>query len=261
MTPESTIRDTHARDLRLGGALSLAVHAALLLLVGLAVTHSRARFTAPAVQTLRVDVDIPVTTPSAEPLVTPGTVALDGPQPQPLTPPRPDLPPPAEERIRFTDTPQDPAPAAPESVAPATAAGLTTMVATEPVTKRFFPAEATAPALSTVSASAATSAATAVSLIPGPPRGGAITLRRELHPPYPHGARQRGEEGTVVLETTVTPAGEATQVTVVTSSGFPDLDRAATKALQRASFHPATEEGRAVEGRARLTIIFRLTNP
>jgi protein TonB len=82
-----------------------------------------------------------------------------------------------------------------------------------------------------------------------------------LQPPYPLSARQRGEEGSVVLETTVTPDGTATQVSIVSSSGFADLDHAAVKALRRAGFHPATEKGRPVEARARLTITFRLTNP
>jgi protein TonB len=267
MIHDGSIHATNARDMRLGSAVSLLLHAALLLLIGLAVTHSRATFTAPAVQTMRLEVELPLTTPTANTLVTSAAAPVDAPVPQTVAPPRPALPATIEERLTFTETPQDAAPAAPDSVAPdrALAGDVTTLVATESITKRLFGSD-TADARDTLPA--APTAPTAPTGLPvvtgnhrtGAPQAGAISLRKELQPPYPLGARQRGEEGTVVLETTVTAEGTPTRVSVISSSGFADLDHAARKALQRAGFHPATEDGRPVEARAHITIVFRLTN-
>ena len=51
-------RDSRTPDLRASGAVSLVVHGVLILLVGVAVTHSRAQFTPPTIQMLRLDVDL-----------------------------------------------------------------------------------------------------------------------------------------------------------------------------------------------------------
>jgi protein TonB len=294
MPNDIPIPDTHARDLRFGGAVSLALHAALLL-VGLAVTTSRTRFTTPAVQTIRLEVDLPVTPPAAEILVTPAAPSADVPVPQPSAAPSADVPLPqpsatpladvplpqpiaippvdapvpqavtalpaaTEERRPLASAPREVAPAAPAAVAAdlALADRVTTLVATDAIAKRLSGTGTNTPRDHVppppMAAPAAGSHRT------GTPQTSAIALRRELQPPYPLGARQRGEEGTVALETTVTTEGKPTLVSVITSSGFADLDRAARKALQRAGFHPATENGRPVEARAHITIVFRLTN-
>lgn len=84
------------------------------------------------------------------------------------------------------------------------------------------------------------------------------TARAVIHPVYPVGARRRGEEGRVVLELTVLPNGSTDDHTVVSSSGFFELDRAATSAIRRARFAPATRAGKPVASRIRLTFLFRL---
>lgn len=84
------------------------------------------------------------------------------------------------------------------------------------------------------------------------------SLDRAIRPVYPLGARRRGEEGTVVLDVRVAADGRAGGVTLILSSGFPELDRAAERAAAQARFNPATRGGRPVESAARLTLVFRL---
>ncbi|MBO7721076.1 MAG: energy transducer TonB [Kiritimatiellae bacterium] len=77
-------------------------------------------------------------------------------------------------------------------------------------------------------------------------------------PVYPRSARRHGREGSVTVEAAVTPDGRAESVSVVAGSGCADLDSAACQALVRARFAPATEDGKKVGGRIRLTFDFRL---
>jgi len=256
----SETRDTRTPDLRASGAVSLAVHGAMILLVGVAVTHSRANFTPPVMQTIRLDVDLPAPVAAAGTIASPSASPVEAAVPQVAAPPRPTMTAQNEERLALSATPQDVAPAAPDSVTPLAteSGGVTTFVATEITGKRIF-------------GTGATDALDGLGLPAGYPTAagrngngagieGPISLSRDMKPHYPLGARQRGEEGTVVLETTVAPDGHASAVAVVSSSRFAELDRAAVKAVERASFHPATEDGRTIEARARITIIFRLTN-
>ena len=82
--------------------------------------------------------------------------------------------------------------------------------------------------------------------------------KRNIRPDYPKGARQRGEQGEVVLEIRVTSEGTVDAVAVVGSSGFPELDAAAVKAAQAAKFTPARSGREPVASTARLTLSFRL---
>lgn len=75
---------------------------------------------------------------------------------------------------------------------------------------------------------------------------------------YPLGARKRGEEGSVSLEISVSPAGAATAVRIVKSSGFPELDDAARAAVKTARFTPAKSGGKRVSSVASLTFAFKL---
>ncbi|MEI7902520.1 MAG: energy transducer TonB [bacterium] len=84
------------------------------------------------------------------------------------------------------------------------------------------------------------------------------SLDRAIKPNYPIGARRRGEEGTVILDVTVAADGSAAKTALVSSSGFPVLDRAAQRAAAQARFKPGTRDGQPVESAARLTLIFRL---
>lgn len=81
---------------------------------------------------------------------------------------------------------------------------------------------------------------------------------KAIKPDYPKGARQRGEQGDVVLEIRVNAAGIVDRVDVVSPSGFPELDEAAVRAARAARFTPAKSGGSVVASTARLTLTFKL---
>ena len=82
--------------------------------------------------------------------------------------------------------------------------------------------------------------------------------KRAIRPDYPRGARLRKEEGDVVLEIHVAASGEVSEVRVVGSSGFAELDEAAVKAAKAARFTPAKSGRDAVASVARLKLTFKL---
>ena len=82
--------------------------------------------------------------------------------------------------------------------------------------------------------------------------------KRNIRPDYPKGARQRGEQGDVVLEIRVTAEGTVDDVKVATSSGFAELDEAAVKAARSAKFSPARSGHDPVASTARLKLQFKL---
>ena len=82
--------------------------------------------------------------------------------------------------------------------------------------------------------------------------------RRNIKPDYPKGARQRGEQGDVVLEIRVNAEGTVDGVKVAVSSGFAELDEAAIKAARAARFSPARSGHDAVASTARLKLQFKL---
>ena len=82
--------------------------------------------------------------------------------------------------------------------------------------------------------------------------------RRAIRPDYPKGARQRGEQGEVVLEIRVSESGTVSEAKVAVSSGFAELDEAAARAARAAKFAPAKFRGEAVASTARLKLAFRL---
>jgi periplasmic protein TonB len=87
-------------------------------------------------------------------------------------------------------------------------------------------------------------------------RGARIT-----QPEYPPAARRAGEEGTVTLKVFVTEGGRAGQVEVAKSSGFPKLDEAAVKEVQRNwRFVPGKEDGKPVAMWHTFAVTFRLTD-
>lgn len=81
---------------------------------------------------------------------------------------------------------------------------------------------------------------------------------RNQEPEYPLAARRRGQQGVVLLEVTVSPAGRATAATVKQSSGFELLDRAALRAVAEYEFEPARLGATAVESRIEVPIRFKL---
>lgn len=81
---------------------------------------------------------------------------------------------------------------------------------------------------------------------------------RAIKPEYPKGARQRGEQGDVVIEMTVNSHGAVDKASVVTSSGYAELDEAALRAVRSAKFTPAKSGRESVASTARLTLTFKL---
>ena len=82
--------------------------------------------------------------------------------------------------------------------------------------------------------------------------------KRDIRPDYPKGARQRGEQGDVVVEIRVTAEGTVAAADVVTSCGFAELDEAAVRAVKAAKFAPARSGREPVASTARLKLSFKL---
>lgn len=89
--------------------------------------------------------------------------------------------------------------------------------------------------------------------IDAPPRP-----KRNIRPDYPRGARQRGEQGDVVLEIRVSAEGAVERVEVVGSCGYPELDEAAVRAVRNARFTPAKSGRENVVSTARIKLSFKL---
>jgi protein TonB len=79
-------------------------------------------------------------------------------------------------------------------------------------------------------------------------------------PVYPEIARQRGEQGRVVLRVSVSAGGMPLGVAVMDTSVYPSLDAAALSAVRQWRFIPATQAGRSVLAVADVPIRFRLDN-
>jgi protein TonB len=84
--------------------------------------------------------------------------------------------------------------------------------------------------------------------------------RYDVNPPpvYPAIARQRGYEGTVVLEVYVGEDGQVSELHVVRSSKYRLLDRAAMKAVKRWQFQPGKRADQPLAMWVRVPINFRL---
>lgn len=81
---------------------------------------------------------------------------------------------------------------------------------------------------------------------------------KSIRPDYPKTARQRGEEGDVVLALSIDERGRVNRAEVAETSGFAELDDAAVRAAERARFVPAKSGRTSVSSTARITITFRL---
>lgn len=78
-------------------------------------------------------------------------------------------------------------------------------------------------------------------------------------PIYPDGAVDRQEQGNTVLAIAVEKNGRASKVTVATSSGFADLDKAALDSVYRLRINAANDGKKDVAGEMKLTVHFQLT--
>jgi protein TonB len=84
---------------------------------------------------------------------------------------------------------------------------------------------------------------------------------RITQPEYPPASRRAGEEGTVHLQVYVLESGRAGEIKIAKSSGFPKLDEAAVKEVQRNwRFVPGKEDGKPVAMWHIFAVTFRLTD-
>ena len=84
-------------------------------------------------------------------------------------------------------------------------------------------------------------------------------LYRSNPPPkYPAVARRRGFQGNVVLEVLVGPVGNVIELHVLSSSGYPILDRAAKSSVKNWTFEPGMRGQQKVEMWVRVPIRFEL---
>ncbi len=79
-------------------------------------------------------------------------------------------------------------------------------------------------------------------------------------PDYPAQERQAHHEGLVHLSVEVGPDGRASDVSVTRSSGFPQLDAAAVRAVRRWTFEPARTAGLPISSRVEVPVRFSLAN-
>jgi protein TonB len=77
-------------------------------------------------------------------------------------------------------------------------------------------------------------------------------------PDYPAAAARRGDSGTTTLALLVGTDGRVSSARVEHSSGSRDLDRAAINALSLCRFKPATSNGLAEAGWAKLAYVWKL---
>lgn len=76
---------------------------------------------------------------------------------------------------------------------------------------------------------------------------------------YPEGLRRKNSTAVVVVQFTVTADGTVTDVSVVTSSGYPDADAAAMRLVSAYRYSPAENEyGRPVAAQGTQTVRFSL---
>jgi protein TonB len=260
----AVLEQSSRRDLRIGLAASLLIHAAALTALGVAFVKARGVFTPPAIMTLQVELD---NAGGSAASAAPADVNAGADAPTPSAPPRPA--PTLEQRLtpredEFHDA------ATPVAVPPLLPAAEKRSFADEAAA-----ASAIAPPASGITANATGDAAVGDSAgggNSGVTRGaggdaangigieGPVRFRRLTRPAYPLGARQRGEEGRVILDALVGADGRPLTVSVAQGSGFWELDRAASRAVKRALFTPALENGRPVNAHARITIVFKLVN-
>jgi protein TonB len=76
--------------------------------------------------------------------------------------------------------------------------------------------------------------------------------------PYPPEARNRGQQGLVVVRIDIGPDGHVTRVTLMQSSGVPALDRSVLETIPRWRFDPARRNGRPVADAILQRVVFSL---
>jgi periplasmic protein TonB len=156
--------------------------------------------------------------------------------------------------------------AAKTAAAAAAAAPNAAAPAATPVTAPTTPAATTAAAPATTNpapaaAAPATPPATAAATPPPPAAGGeshAAEVLKTVPPDYPRDAYIKHTEGWVEVEFTVTPDGQVTNATVAGANPARVFNDAALRAVQRWTFKPKMDNGKAVEERMKRRIEFKL---
>lgn len=77
-------------------------------------------------------------------------------------------------------------------------------------------------------------------------------------PEYPASERAAGHEGTVVVAARIDAQGLVVEASLAEPSSHPGLNRAALRAVRAWRFEPAMQDGRPVEGRLDVPVVFRL---
>ncbi len=78
------------------------------------------------------------------------------------------------------------------------------------------------------------------------------------NPTYPAAAVRFAEEGAVILLIHVSPEGLPSSIDIQETSGYPDLDQAASDAVSSWHFLPAVKDGKPITFDMPLRIVFRL---
>jgi protein TonB len=145
------------------------------------------------------------------------------------------------------------------------AAAPTAPAATPETTAAAAPASTGAAARPAAGAPAATAAAApppvAAAPAPAAPAGEShpAELVKSAAPEYPREAYIKHTEGWVEVEFTITPEGSVTNASVAGSNPPRVFNEAALRAVQRWSFKPKMENGKAVEERVKRRIEFKLS--
>jgi TonB family protein len=77
-------------------------------------------------------------------------------------------------------------------------------------------------------------------------------------PKYPRSARQKGEEGMVVISVFITEKGEVQRAHILSSSGFDRLDEAALNVVRLWRFSPALKNGSPYALERSIPFVFKL---
>ena len=168
----------------------------------------------------------------------PATPEVEPPKPREEKPPEPEK----------ADDPLPPDPAAPKLAEPDPTEPILDKAPVRPARESTSDEVAQAPSTGGSAAQAPKQAK-----IDAPPKP-----YKTIKPDYPKGARQRGEQGEVILEIRVDAAGIVASVNIISSCGFSELDEAAVRAVRTARFTPAKSGGSPVASTARLKLDFKL---
>jgi protein TonB len=75
---------------------------------------------------------------------------------------------------------------------------------------------------------------------------------------YPIASKRAHEEGRCIVAVTVTADGRITEAALASSTGYPRLDQACLKAVKGQRMMPATEDGKPIESKIALPIVWKL---